>query len=283
MNKSKYLLGLFAGMAMVMTSCSADEGTEPGSDSKPVVTLYTYEPSSEYNADNDVMVRFATNNKVEEIYYIAEKDADVKAAIEADGEEAYIQHVISAGTKIAPGEDGYTDVVLTDIYGSYTISAVGVKGNKHHRSTIAFLGLEWEHVVNGTYYFDKFANVTGMEENLTELQICTTDETLYRFKDVYGEGWSLKINLLPDYTGKDTDGTYTFFRIAPQNTPFTYGNYGTVFAQDIGYWQGNSAFVTDNGFESGMYDDYTCFLYLNMSVSAGSLGYGYEYFVPNQQ
>ena len=167
MNKSKYLLGLFAGMAMVMTSCSADEGTEPGSDSKPVVTLYTYEPSSEYNADNDVMVRFATNNKVEEIYYIAEKDADVKAAIEANGEEAYIQHVISAGTKIAPGEDGYTDVVLTDIYGSYTISAVGVKGNKHHRSTIAFLGLEWEHVVDGTYYFDKFANVTGMEENLT--------------------------------------------------------------------------------------------------------------------
>ncbi len=289
MNKSKYLLGLLAGVAMVMTSCSADEGTEPGSDSKPVVTLYSYEPSSDYNADNDVVVRFATNNKVEEIYYIAEKAADVKAAIEANGEEAYIQHVIDAGTKIAPGEDGYTDVILTDIFGSYTISAVGVKGSKHTRSEISFLGLEWERVVDGTYYFGAptslLNNLGCPAQNFTELQICTTDETLYRFKDVYGAGYSLKINLLPDYTGKDADGDYTYARVAPQNTPFTFGNYGTVFVQDVGYWQNNSAFITEGGYESGMYEDYNCFILLNWSVSAGNLaspGYFYDYFIPNQ-
>lgn len=289
MNKAKYLLGLFAGMAMVMTSCSADEGTEPGSDSKPVVTIYSYEPTSDYNADNDVTVRFVPNNKVEEIYYLNEPAADVTAFIEANGEEAYAQRVIDNGTKATVVEGGYADVTLTDMFGLYTISAVGVKGGKHNLSTISFLGLQWEHVVDGVYYFgipETLRNNLGCPaSNLTELQVCTTDPTLYRFKDVYGSGYSLKINLI-DQVGEDQDGKYTFFRVNRQNTPFTFGQHGTVFVQDVGVWQGNSAFVTEGGYESGMYEDYSCFVLLNWSVAAGNLaspGYFYDNFVPNQQ
>ncbi len=287
MNKTKYLLGALAGMALVMTSCSADEGTDPGSDSKPVVTLYSYDPSSEYNADNDVLVRMVPNNKVEEIYYLNEPTDDVEAYIEANGENAYAEHVIAAGTKATISEDGYADVTLTDMVGNYTISAVAVKGGKHNRASISFLGLDWEHVVDGTYYFGAPSSLLSQigcpTANYTELQVCKYDNTLYRFKDVYGSGYSLKINLI-DYYGTDGDGSYQYFRVYRQNTPFTYGNYGTVFVQDIGVWQGNSAYVTEGGYESGMYEDYSCFVLLNWSVAAGNLVlYAYDYFIPNQE
>lgn len=290
MNKTKYLLGLLAIPAMIMTSCSADEGTEPGGDSKPVVTLYSYEPSSEYNPDNDVVVRFVPNNKVDEIYYLAELESDVAAFVKANGEDAYVERVLENGTKIAVADgEAYSDVMLTDMFGLYTISAVAVNGGKRHRSTVDFLGLQWEHVVDGVYYFGIPAalrnNLGCPASNLTELQICTTDPTIYRFRDLYGTGRSLKIYLM-DQTGKDQDGKYTFFRVPRQNTSFTFGNHGTVFVQDVGYWQDNSAFVTEGGYESGMYEDYSCFVMLNWSVAAGNLaspGFFTDSFIPNQE
>ena len=168
------------------------------------------------------------------------------------------------------------------MYGKYAITVVVVNGNKKTSAVTEFTGLEWADVVNGTYYFAVKPDVTG-ESRPTTLQVCTTDNTLYRLKDVFGQGANMKFQLLPDYTAKDADGTYTYFRIPATETPFTYGSHGTVSVRDIGYWQGSSAWITDNGYESGMYEDYYCFFYIQYYVSAGSLGYNYEYFVPDAE
>jgi hypothetical protein len=97
---------------------------------------------------------------------------------------------------------------------------------------------------------------------------------------VFGTGYHMKINLL-DLKGKKSGREYTFFRVPVADTPFTYGDYGAVSVRDIGYWQSNDAFITEGGYESGMYADYSCFIYIQYFVSAGNLGYDYDYFVPD--
>ena len=122
------------------------------------------------------------------------------------------------------------------------------------------------------------ATIVGQSSAPTTLQVCTTDPTLYRFKDVFGEGYSLKINLI-DKTATDSQGTYQFFRVPSTLTPYTYSSYGNISISDIGYWQGDDTFVTDNGYESGMYANHNCFIMVVYTVSAGYLGYGYDEFI----
>ena len=277
----KYIYSLFAVLLVTaaMTSCTVEEGTVPGNDKEPNVVLYSYTVKKPYNEDNDIALRLAFNNQVESAYYLAEKASEKDSRVASMGEDGYMDYVVSNGTKI--GEvTGNTDLTLTDMYGKYAITIVAVNGAKKASASTEFTGLEWNDVVTGTYYFAVNTSVTG-ESRPTTLQVCTTDNTLYRLKDVFGQGSNMKFQLLPDYTAKDEDGTYTYFRIPAVDIPFTYGTYGTVSARDIGYWQGSSAWITDNGYESGMYEDYSCFFYIQYFVSAGSLGYKYEYFVPD--
>lgn len=277
----KYIYSLFAVLLVTaaMTSCTVEEGTVPGNDKEPNVVLYSYTVKKPYNEDNDIALRLAFNNQVESAYYLAEKASEKDSRVASMGEDGYMDYVVSNGTKI--GEvTGNTDLTLTDMYGKYAITIVAVNGAKKASASTEFTGLEWNDVVTGTYYFAVKPDVTG-ESRPATLQVCTTDNTLYRLKDVFGQGANMKFQLLPDYTAKDEDGTYTYFRIPAVDTPFTYGTYGTVSARDIGYWQGSSAWITDNGYESGMYEDYSCFFYIQYFVSAGSLGYKYEYFVPD--
>lgn len=278
----KYIYNLFAVLlaTAAMTSCTAEEGTEPGNDAQPNVVMYSYTVKKPYNEDNDVAIRLAFNNKVEAAYYLVEKAAEKESHLASMGEEGYMDYVVSNGTKVTEAT-GDTDITITDLYGKYAITAVAVSGSQKASAATEFTGLEWSDVVAGTYYFDFGSKITGMESHPTTLQVCTTDATLYRFKDVFGEGASMKIQLLPDYKATDDGGTYTYFRVPAVDTPFTYGNYGTVGIRDIGYWQGSEAWITTNGYESGMYEDYNCFVYVQYYVSAGNLGYGYDYFVPN--
>lgn len=269
----------------MMASCSADEGTEPGSDSKPVVTLYSFVPEDEsYDPDNDVTVRFAQNNKVDEIYYYVENAADVENYIDTNGEESYIQKILAEGTKLSFNpEDEFTDVTLTGLLGDYTISAVAVRGNKHQRSSVAFTGVRWTTLATGVYKFG-LPQITGITSNTTELQRCDDQEGLYRFKNVYGSRRSLTINML-DLHGNSTSGAFTLFRVPRQDTGFTFSSYGAVYVQDVGYWQDDESFVTNiTGYQNMMYDDYYCTLMLNWCVSAGNLaspGYFRDTFTPN--
>ena len=280
----KYFNKLFAVVALAtatITSCTVEEGTVPGNDKDPNVVVYSYTAQKPYNEDNDVALRLAFNNQVESAYYLAEKASEKESRLSSLGEEGYMDYVVSNGTKIGDVTSN-TDITLTDMYGKYAITIVVVNGTKKTFAATEFTGLEWADVVTGTYHFAVNTSVTG-ESRPTTLQVCTTDNTLYRLKDVFGQGSNMKFQLLPDYTAKDADGTYTYFRIPAVDTPFTYGTYGTVSARDIGYWQGSSAWITDNGYESGMYEDYSCFFYIQYFVSAGSLGYKYEYFVPDAE
>ncbi len=275
----KYINRLFIAFisAMALVSCSEDEGTVPGNDNKPVVTIYQYTPGRPYSADNDLIVRFAANNQTEEAYYLVEKTADKNTQIASVGEEGYMERVVSNGVRLSgiSGESN-VDVTLTDLYGDYTITAVAVGKSTKTATEITFSGLDWTDVVSGTYYF-AFDNVTGMSSRPTVLQVCTTDANLYRFKDVFETGYHLKIELI-DYKDTDADGEYQFFRIPATDTPFTYGDYGTVYVRDIGYWY-SEAYVTEYGYESGMYEDYNCFLCIQYYVTAGNLGFTYDFFI----
>lgn len=284
----KYIYRLFMVLlaTATMTSCKEDEGTDPGNDPAPSVLIYQYNASRPNNPDNDVALRFATNSKVAEVYYLVEKTEEKDAYVKANGEDAYLDYVIEKGIKLTDiSGASNADIVVTGLYGEYTITAVAMGGGMKASAKTIFTGLEWTDVVSGTYYYaDSWVDgtpsdkVSGVASSPTVLQVCTTDPTLYRFKDVFGAGSHMKINLI-DFEGEDGGGKYQFFRVPPTETSLTFGNYGAVSIRDIGYWQGKDDFVTVGGYESGMYENYNCFIYIQYYVSAGSIGYGYDAFI----
>lgn len=280
-------MSLAAALTFCFTSCKEDNGTEPGTDSQPAATIYTYEPSAPLNPDNDVNIRFVCNSKTSEAYYLVEKTTEKEAR--KMSEAAYADFVVANGTKLQLTEDKHSggkvsEVTVAGLLGDYTITAVAANGGTKTSATKTFRGLIWEDVVKGTYMYSN-ANVQFLMGEITSrpttLQICTTDETLYRFKDAFGEGMHMKINLLPDLVGEDEGGVYTFFRVKDQVISEFKGN--KVYVRDIGYWQGDDTYVTEYGFESGMYEDYSCFIYIQCHIGSTSYGYGYDYFIPDEE
>lgn len=259
----------------------------PGTDSEPVVTVYQYAVSKPNNPDNDVKVRFVANNKVSEGYYLAEKTADVEAFVKANGKDAYAMRVVNANNKISWNEDKVADLTITDLAGSYTITAVGVNGGAVQSRSTVFVGLEWETVKTGTFYISEklpnFVKAAGTTEiKNVQLQVCTTNDCLYRFPDLFAKGFPIKFSLLPSYTNSDAGGTYTFVRIPDQETGLEFGTYGGVNIRDVGYWQGKDSFITDSGYESGLYTDFSAFFMFQAYCSGGSLGYNaYHEFIPD--
>lgn len=273
----KYIYAIPALLMMVLTGCNAEEGTEPGTDSTPGVVVYSYSPdaSKKLNADNDITIRFATNSAAREISYLIEKEEAVQSYLASNGEEAYAAKVASEGTKITVSGAEQTDIDVTGLYGPYIISAVATNGTNHgKRSSVTFTGLDWSDVVNGTFYPEQSFLKTPV---MCTLQVCTTDDTLFRLKDVFGEGYSMKIQLL-DITGTDSEGKYTYARIPRCDTPYMItlsdGSKEQLWIQDVGYWQGSANWVTSNGYESGMYEDYSCFFMAAwMAGTRGCLAY----------
>lgn len=285
-------LFLFLLAAITLNGCKEEEGTEPGTDGAPVLTVYQYDAQApENNPDNDVVIRIAANSRVQAAYYLVEQVTEKQNRVESDGETGYMQYVVENGTQIEGVSGASTvDVTITGIQGECAITIVGTDGANMISKEILFTGLSWTDAVAGTYVFAKQAaaegtksasELLGIESAPTILQVCTTDPNLYRFKDVFGEGYHIKINLL-DQTGTDNGGEYRFFRVPTSLTPYTYGDYGSISVCDIGYWQGDDSFVTAGGYESGMYADHSCFVFVAYIVSAGSLTYGYDSFVPNE-
>lgn len=280
-------MSLAAALTFCFTSCKEDNGTEPGTDSQPAATIYTYEPSAPLNPDNDVNIRFVCNSRTSEAYYLVEKTTEKEA--HKMSEAAYADFVVANGTKLQLTEDKHSggkvsEVTVAGLLGDYTITAVAANGGTKTSATKTFRGLMWEDVVKGTYMYSN-ANVQFLMGEITSrpttLQICTTDETLYRFKDAFGEGMHMKINLLPDLVGEDEGGVYTFFRVKDQMISEFQGN--KVYVRDLGYWQGDDKYVTEYGFESGMYEDYSCFIYIQCHIGSTNYGYGYDYFIPDEE
>lgn len=303
----KYILASFMSLFAVLsfTSCSEEEGVEPGNDGQPLVTIYQYTPALPYNADNDLLLRLVPNNKVESVYYLVEDTAAYNARYAQLGEGGYNKYVVENGTEVALGYENYEvldslgevvsttpitlggkacEVIVTDMLGLNVITVVAKGGSTLVSSKINFNGIKWKNVVAGTYYFSNpnMQFLFGAESAETLMQVNEDDATAYRFKDLYGEGFSMKFYALPDYTAEDEGGVYTFLRVPDHFTGITYGSLGDFYVRDIGYWQGSDAWVTDNGYESGMYEDGSCFFMVQLHNAAGSnYGYNYyDYFVP---
>lgn len=267
------VLVLFA--LLVFTACSDEQGTEVGNDSQPKVTLYKYDAQPPLNGDNDVIVRVAANNKVQEAYYFVESIEGKEARGMTPDE--YASFVVANGQKISEINGASdTDLIIKDLKGDIIITVVGVSGNNKHSSFVTFKGLDWVDIAEGTYYF-AVANIKNMmgASKAATLQYCANEEGLYRIKDIYGEGYSLKFRDTGD-TASDSGGEYKVLSIPAQPTPLTFGNYGAVSVRDVATWQNDDSWLTDNG----MYEDNSCFFRLQYFVSAGSLGYGWDKFEP---
>lgn len=281
--KNKIFNFVAVSAALMAAACTAEESTIGSVDTTPGVTVYTYAPGSEYNADNDIRVRIVPNKCTDELYFAVFSDEKYKALAESSA-EAVAAAIKENGKKLEA--TAVKDTVVTGLFGLNHLAAVAVGGGSSKVSEAEFVGVTWLDVVTGKYSAKLYA-AFGLEQSLpTTLQVADNDENRFRFKDVFGEGSHLEIYNYPDYSVEDEEGdTYTIFRVPTQTTPFVYGTYGAVGVRDIGYWQGNPAFVFEGGFESGMYEDHSCFIYVQYFVtledgSTGNLGYGVDYFVP---
>lgn len=268
----------------LLVACSEKLGTEPGNDPTPKATIYQYAPGEGYNSDEDVVVRFVSNGKVEKLFYLVEPADEKESFINENGESEYAKKVLSEGLEVPSAElKSYNDT-LTGLAGTYAVTAAAVSGGETILSESVFYGLSWSTLSSGTYTFKVLSDM-GLAPAQTEFQVCDTDPNLYRFKDVFKPGYSLKIVALPEYTNTDDYGTYTFCRVPVQDTGFSYGDYGAIGVRDIGYWQGDASYVTDGGFESCYYTDGpkkgNLYIYVQYYVSAGNLGYNYDSYVPD--
>ena len=271
---------------MCVAACTEKLGTDPGNDPGPKAVIYQYDPGAGYNADEDVAVRFVSNGKAEKMYYYVELLTDKDAFIAEHGEDEYAKRVISEGVEIPSEELAAYDDTLTAMPGTYAITAVAVSGSKAVLSESLFHGLLWTTISKGTYEFAVLSKM-GMQPAQTEFQVCDTDETLFRFKDLYKPGYSLKIQALPGLTNTDDYGTYTFCRVPVQDTGLSYGDLGAIGVRDIGYWQGDESFITEGGYESCYYtegpDEGCLYVFVQYYVSAVNLGYEYDTYTPEEQ
>ena len=279
------LIVVLAGF-MLMTSCEKEVGSLPGNDTDPFVAMTLSSASLPNDPDCDVVVRLAANSAATDVYYFAETEAQKNSRNLA--EDAYADYVVQNGKKATLTKSEYdganiADLVIKSLYKKNIVSAVAVAGDKKYIVSKDFTGIQWNTLSTGTYKFAKaaIANAVGSATVTTSLQQSAEDETQFRFKDVYGVGHNLNFFVLPDYTATDSYGTYTYARIAAQATGLSYGSYGAVSVRDIGYWQGDDSYITDSGFEGCYYSKNLVILYAQYYVSAGSLGYGYEYYQAN--
>ena len=142
MKLKKYLFAFLAvaGLA-ALAACSDDEGMEPGNDSSPVVTVYTYSAPDGYDSDITTFLRVVPNNQVKHIYVLTEPRDDKNSYVASNGEQAYIDRVVSEGKEY---EGKSQDLIISDLVGYYTttIVAVGANGARCSKESV-FKGIEW--------------------------------------------------------------------------------------------------------------------------------------------
>lgn len=127
-------------IAASITSCSEEQGTNPGEDSRPAVIIYQYAPGEGYNADNDIKLRISANSQTQEAYYLCELTSEKADFIEINGEAAYMDQVTEKGIKLEEiSGTSNQDVVVTGLIGDYTITAVAVKVIPKQRLKVLFM------------------------------------------------------------------------------------------------------------------------------------------------
>lgn len=217
-NIYKLFIALFATIAF--TACTEDEGTDPGNDSNPMVTIYRYAVSPPFNADNDILLRLAANSTTSEAYYLVEKVTDKENRIASIGEEGYKDYVVSNGVKVNDiSGASNVDVTLTGMIGEYAITVVAVGAGKKTAKEIVFVGLEWESMGEGTINSQFFKDTWAVEINKAKGQ------EIYELIDPYFDGYNIRFSL-------KSDGTVN--TLADQNTGYLYSSsYGYAWVRYV--------------------------------------------------
>jgi hypothetical protein len=278
MKKYIYSLFMLAFALTTISSCKVDEGTDPGNDSEPVATIYQFKAENPYDSDSDVKIRVAANSATAEAYIFAEKVADKTARLASLGKDGYMDYVVTKGVKLDKiAGSSVQDYTVTGMNGEYAITVVAKNGDRKMSAETSFTGVLWNTIATGTYTFcAKSVRFFGTSVE-TSLQVNASSPTIYRFKNVYGEGVNL-VFTLTDQKGKDADGVpFTYLRVAAQATGATFGTYGNVSVRDLATWQ-----ESDDYLDNRLYSGNKIKLWLQYYVSAGNLGYGYEDFVPKK-
>lgn len=284
----KYIYGMAMVLSVValFTSCKDEEGTESGNDSSPVVTLFQESVTSGMNADNDVLVRVATNAAVKSVYYLATDSATYKKVVATGGTDGFNDYVVENGTLVdSLGASSVKDVAITGMAGDYVITFVAVNGNTKNASSFGFTGLKWETIATGTYYCQPQDDGSyamegsiglGKKDNVS-LQRCTNVADTYQFKDLFKTNVGMKFTL---YAGpnKDEDGNeYYQVHVALNNTGVVHSKYGNIFVRDFATWQNNNSYMDYNRYYPASNE---VELFLEYGVSAGYFSYGNDYFIP---
>ncbi len=285
MKRYFYVLASLA-LAASLLSCEKDKyGTEAGHDSAPNVVLRAFSAELPNDPDCDAVVRFAANNATTDVYYFAELKSEKDGRNLSD--EAYAEYVVANGTKLTVEENPFdgslvADVTVKSLYYENVITAVAVGNGAKSMSSVSFTGLKWNTLCTGTYYFKNSFSIAlvGSTKEGVALQQQDEDKSQYRLKDLYGAGNNLCFFTI-DQSATDDDGTYQFARIPAQSTGLIHSKYGVFSIMDVGYWKGDDRYITEAGYESGIYEDYRCFLFGQYYVSAGGAGSQYEFFVPD--
>ena len=254
--------------AVLMTSCSADEGTEPGGDTKAYVQTNTYAVAAPLDADADFLVRVSTNSAVKGAYILLEKHDDYSKHIAEMGKDAYNDYVVKNGG-VVKGVAGRSEVDTTfyGLKGEYmaTVVAVGNNGQAQAADSVSFTGIAWNKVCDGTLTFGPTAqqlfNKTSVD---VELDQNADNAAQYRLKGVFGAGYNIKFRRYSLTYEDEEDGEYNVCLVPGQATPYTYGNYGTVYFADGYTYQ-----VADP--EGGYFPSNKVKLNLVYYVSAGQL------------
>ena len=226
----KYIYSLFMMILAVgsMISCSEEEGTNPGNDSRPNVVVYQFAPEAPYNADNDLLLRIAANSKVAEAYYLAEATTDKEAHIASMGKDGYMDYVIKNGTKIE-GLSGASDsdVTVTGMVGEYIITVVAVNGNDKMATETTFTGLKWESIGIGMLSSSFF----GGEG---ECEFYKASPVLkYKAIGPFEEGYDIVFDVADNNS----------VTVAQQAVYSSYGSYGTLYVSGNGALQSNKITV----------------------------------------
>lgn len=275
----KLVLTLFA--LLVFTACSDEQGTTVGSDSKPKVTLYKYDAAPPADPDNDITLRVAANSKTESAYYLVEEKSVKEARGMSDAE--YAEYVVANGTQITGiNGDSFVDVPLSGLFGEKVISVVAVGGGAKNLSSLDFNGLSWSEVVSGTFVFGSYSRraMTGCPESKdVTLLVCTTNPNLYKIKDLYGAGYSLKFTK-NGATDVESGETVEFVRVSTTYTPYVYNN-SQVYLRDMGYGYNNDAYATHLSYGCYIYPDNYVYFTFRYANSTGNITWDNDYFEPN--
>ncbi len=271
-------------------SCSAEDGTEPGTATNPVVTMYSYAPeaSSGMNADNDLIVRFATNNAVTELYYLVEAADAANDYIDKNGTDAYMQKVVEEGSKLEVSGAANVDETILDQHGAILVTGVACNGSNRSMAQVSFTGLDWNKVCSGQFTANNI--IPGAKP--CDLEICTTDKNLYRIKNAFRDGYSLKFTLM-GLVGTDGNG----LKFYPVRVPEAQTGYSVtvdekpspLWVKDVAYWQEDASFATDSEYWCIMDEEFFCEFNLAWMTNVGCIAYGSagggngssSYFVPD--